>query len=210
MKIRVAANGLALGLAALLALAGTVPAQQDTAQAAPHVRGRGHGMGMGMGMMMRGGGMGGFMRADHVGPPLLLGLKDELGLSEEQVSRLEKIHEDHRALMKGQMEKLREHRETVGKARAERDWKALEKAIDESAELRAGLAKGILNVERQSLGVLTDAQREKFETWQEGARLLREQRMKHMRHMRGQGMRGRGMGEQGMQRHRRGARPESQ
>lgn len=206
MKIRIAANGLAAALAALLAFAGPGVAQQDTAQAAPAMRGRGmgmHGRGMGMGMMMqrrgmmgaRGMGMGmrAFMRGEHIGPPILLGLKDELGLSDEQVSRLEKIRDAHRAQMKSQMEALRNHREAVRKARVEGDWDALEKAIDEGAKLRAGVAKGILNIERQSLDVLTDAQRQKFQTWQEGARLLRQQRLEHWRQMHGQGMRGQRM-----------------
>jgi Spy/CpxP family protein refolding chaperone len=210
MKLPVTANGLALGLAALLVLAGSAPAQQDTARAGMGMR-RGHGMGMMMGQQMgrgmRMGGMHAGMR-DRIGPPILLGLKEELGLSDEQVNRLEKIREEHRARVKSQTEKLREQRKTYREARVKGDWQALERLIDESARLRADLAKEMLRVERQSLAVLTDAQRQKVETWREGARLLGKQRMMHRQQMRMQ-MRGRG-GMMGRGMHGRGGRPDRQ
>ncbi len=137
------------------------------------------------------------MRGGHVGPRALIGVKDELGLSEDQVAQLEKIREDHYALMQAQVKRMAEHREAMQKARAEGDWDALERGIEEGANLRTGVARGLLNVERQSLGVLNDEQRTKFETWQEGARVFGRQRLEQRQSMRGQGMR-RG---QRMQRH---------
>jgi Spy/CpxP family protein refolding chaperone len=61
---------------------------------------------------------------------MLLGFKEELELSEEQVGRLEQIGEDHQALMDAQMERLREHREAMQQARADSDYDALERAAD--------------------------------------------------------------------------------
>ncbi|MEE9132120.1 MAG: Spy/CpxP family protein refolding chaperone [Gemmatimonadota bacterium] len=206
MKTKIAAVGTILALPILLAAAAaptfaeadaSVLAPQDTAQAKqaqPGAR-RGHGMRMGSGMGMQGMGrqgmrgmMGGIMGADHVGPRMLLGLKSELELTDDQVSRLEKIHEGHHALMQAQMENLQTLRESLQKARAARDWDAVSKAIDEGSRLRTGMAQGIVNVERQSWDVLSATQRETFDTWQEGARLFRQQRMRGSRQMRGRQM----------------------
>ncbi len=207
MKRSTASSGAALGLAVLLAIAGPALAQQDTARAGMgRGMGQGHGMmggQMGMGMMMRmggmHGGMSGMMRG-HLGPPVLLGLKEELGLSDEQVGRLEKIRDEHRKRVRDQMKKLQSERKALREARRKGDWDALEKGIDEASRLRAEMAKEMLGVERRSLGVLTDAQRQKVETWREGARLLGAQWMKHRRQMRGMMMRMRrgGTGGRGM------------
>ena len=143
-----------------------------------------------------------FMRGGHLGPMMLIGVKEELGLSEQQVAQLEKIREDHHALMQAQMKQLADHREAMRKARENDDWDALQKGIDEGADLQAGIARGLLNVERQSLEVLTTDQRNKFETWREGLRVFGRERMQHRWEMRGQGMRG-----MRMQRHRQPAPP---
>jgi len=200
MNIRFAAFGLALAVPVLLSAADVATAQQaqstqqDTTQA---WRGRG---------MMRGGGMGlrarQFMRGGHVGPMMLIGVKEELGLSEEQVAQLEKIREGHHALMQAQMKQLADHREAMRKAREANDWAALEKGIADGANLQAGVARGLLNVERESLGVLSADQLSKFETWREGVRVFGRQRMQHRQGMRREGMRG-----MRMQRHRQPAPP---
>jgi hypothetical protein len=123
---------------------------------------------------------------------MLLGFKEELELSDQQVERLEQLGEEHQALMEAQMERLREHREAMQQARAESDYDALERLIEEGAELQTGIARGLLNVERGSLDVLTDAQREKYTAWREGIEIFRRQQRDRWRQDRSHGMRGRG------------------
>ncbi len=206
MNRRLAAIGLALALPLALSLGDTasaqtrtraVRAQQDTTRAGQIGPRRGM-----RGGWMRGGP--GFGRAPafaamHVGPHQLLGLREELGLSEDQVSQLEKIHEGHQSLMQEQMQQLRTLQDSLREARIRNDYAALDNGIDERAKLEVGIAKGLLNVERQSLQVLNDEQRSKFETWQEGVRVFRRQGIERRREMRGQGMRGRGMRRQSRQ-----------
>jgi len=185
---------------------GATLSAQDTAQAQKRAQMRIHQdstagmrrMGMrgakrmqGMHSMHRGmgAGMGSMLGLSHVGPRMFLNLKSELALTEDQVSQLEKIHEGHHSLMMAQMESLQTLHESGRKAQAERDWDAVDEAIDEAAKVRNGMAKGLVNVERQSWDVLSDAQHEKFDTWKEGARLFRHQRMEGRRMMReGRGM----------------------
>jgi hypothetical protein len=202
MKTRLFAIGTLLALPLFLsaAVAQSALAQQDTTQAGMRRMHRGMRMhadsamrGMGMRSMrsMRGmqrmGGMRAMRGANHIGPHMLIGLKSELELTDDQVARLEKIGEDHRALMQAQMQNMQNLRESMLKARAENDFAALEKGIDEGAKLRSGMAKGMLNVEKQTLEVLSDAQQTKYETWQEGARLFRRQGRQMREHMRGMG-----------------------
>ncbi len=180
-----------LGAPELAQVAGGEPgsawAQQDTTQADQVVPRRGARR-MGPRAGMRGARMGRGLQAGpgHTGPRMMLGLKSELGLSDAQVGRLEKIHEDHRALMESSRSQLQAVHESLAKARQERDYDAMEKGIDELGKLRMAMAKSGLNVERQSLGVLNDAQRQKLETWQEGARLLRQQRAQRWQEWRGE------------------------
>jgi Spy/CpxP family protein refolding chaperone len=194
MYRRISTIAVALALPILLLASGTAYGQEegdrDTDRAHRRMEMRHHrGAGMqGQGMRF---GAGGFVGANHVGPRMLLNIKDELGLSEEQAAQLEKIHEEHHALMTAQMEKLSELRESMQAARLERDWDALDAGIDEGSTLRTGVAKGLLEVERRSLAVLNEEQAAKLESWQEGLRVFRHQRME-MRHEMGQGMR-RGM-----------------
>ncbi len=202
MNRRLATITLALALTLALSDTGWAQArvraaQQDTTQAGQVGPRRGM-----RGGWMRGGR--GFGRAPgfaamHVGPHRLLGLREELGLSEDQVSRLEKIHEGHQSLMQTQMQQLRALQDSLREARVRNDYAALEKGIDDRAKLEVGIAKGRLNVERQSLEVLNDEQRRKFETWQEGVRVFRRQWLERRHEMRGQGMRGRGMRRQSRQ-----------
>ena len=131
--------------------------------------------------MNRGGAMGGMFGFRHVGPRMFIGLKDELELTEEQVSQLEKIHEGHHSLMMAQQEALAKQREAGAKAQAERDWATVEKSIDEGTKVLNGMLRGLVEVERQTWDVLTAEQREKFNTWQEGARLMQQQRWQGMR-----------------------------
>ena len=138
--------------------------------------------GMRMGM---GGSMHGMVGFNHVGPRMFIGLKDELGLTEEQVGQLEKIHEGHHSLMMAQQEALKKQREAGAKAQAERDWAAVEASIDEGTKILNGMQKGLVQVERQTWDVLTGEQREKFDTWQEGARLMQRQRRQGMHSGRG-------------------------
>ena len=206
MNIRFSALGLILAVPLLLSAAepavaqgrpGAGVARQDTTrmrQARPHMGPR-----AGRAAMMRGGGM---MGADHLGPGRLLGLKDELALTDQQVQQLEKLRDGHHSLMQAQSEKMREVGGAMREARSNRDWKALEQGIDEGAKLRVGMAKSIVQLERQSLEVLNSEQRGKYDFWQEGARLFRRQGMQR-------GMRGREMRRPGMQRMRRAAPPDS-
>jgi Spy/CpxP family protein refolding chaperone len=192
---KIFALATALTLPALLAISGTALGQeQDTTQARGMRARRGvHSGMMGQRMGQRYLGRVGMRGAGHIGPHMLLGFRDELELSEEQVGRLEELGEGHQALMQAQMERLREHREAVQQARAESDYGALERLIEEGAELQTGVARGLLNVERQSLDVLTDAQREKYTAWREGIEIFRRQQMDRWRQGRDRGMRGRGM-----------------
>jgi hypothetical protein len=187
-----------LTLPALLAVSGTALGQeQDTTRTREMRARRGTHRGMmRQGMDQRAGQRNfhraGMRRAGHIGPHMILLVKEELELSDQQVERLEKIGEEHHALMEAQMERLREHREAMGKARAESDYDALERLIEEGAELHTAVARGLLNVERGSLEVLTDAQREKYTAWREGVEIFRRQQIERWRQNRERGMRGRG------------------
>lgn len=191
MSKRISAILTALLLPATLAAAEFASAQ-DTIQTQRPIRARVHrldaGAGPGMGF---GAGMGGPMRG-HAGPAMLLDLKDELELSAEQVGRLTELRDRHHSQMQEQLKSVNELRTSLREARLENDWDALEQGIDRMAALRTGMAKSVLNVERESLGVLDDQQRQKVRTWQEGYRLLQRQGMRVGRHMRGM-MGGRGM-----------------
>lgn len=205
MKSRFLAVGTTLGAVLVLAVAPSqsAVAQQDTTRASMGRMQRGmrihadstmRGMGMrGMRGMQRPAGawamrgMRGMHRAGHVGPHMLIGLKSELELTEDQVGQLERLAEGHHALMQAQMQNLRNLAESMRTARAENDFEALEEGIDEGARLRAGIAKGMLTLEQQTLEVLSDAQRTKFQTWREGAQLFRRQGRQMREHMRGMG-----------------------
>jgi hypothetical protein len=149
--------------------------------------------GMMRGHMMQGRRMG--RMGGHAGVGMLLGLKTELELTDEQVAGLEKIHQDHQALTEATHERVTAAQEAMKEAHEAEDWEAIEAGIDELTSLHAAMAKSQLGVQRDALGVLTDAQREKLDTWREGARLMLRQGMEMRRHqrMQGQGMRGRGM-----------------
>lgn len=125
--------------------------------------------------------MGARLGRAHVGPHFLIGLKDDLELSDEQVAQLEGVHESHQALMTGMREQLQEQAEALREARQADDYDAMEEAIDEMARLRTAQAKSFIDVERQTLNALTDTQRQKFETWKEGAQVFRRQGMRQMR-----------------------------
>jgi Spy/CpxP family protein refolding chaperone len=195
---KVFALATVLTLPALLAVSGTALGQNQDTTSARGMWGR---RGMQQGMMgQRMGRMGerylgrvGMRGAGHIGPHQLLAFKDDLELSDQQVAQLEQIGEQHQAAMQQQLERLRAHREAMQQARAESDYDALERLIGEGAELRAEVARGLLNVERQSLDVLTDAQREKYTAWREGVEIMRRHRMDRWRQDRDRGMRGRGM-----------------
>lgn len=179
MNIRVPALGLTVALALVLSTTDTAMAQAR--QRAPLGQ-------RGMGLRARA-----LAGPAHVGPGMLLRLKSELELSDEQVGRLEKLQEDHQTAMEAMRDRLSEMRESVAEARSERDWDALENSIDEFARLGAERAKSFLNLERESLGVLNDEQREKLDALQGAARLLREQRFHRWQDMRGRMRRDRGL-----------------
>ncbi|MGD2151744.1 MAG: Spy/CpxP family protein refolding chaperone [Gemmatimonadales bacterium] len=192
---KILALATVLTLPALLAVSGTaLGQQQDTTQARGMRARRGAQPGMmGQRMGLREFGRGGMRGVTRVGPYMLLRFKEELELSDQQVERLEELGEGHRALMEAQIERLREHREAVQEARAENDYGALERLIEEGAELHAEMGRGLLDVERRSLDVLTDAQREKYVAWREGIEIMRRQRIDRWRQDRDRGMRGRGI-----------------
>ncbi|UCC83330.1 MAG: Spy/CpxP family protein refolding chaperone [Gemmatimonadota bacterium] len=184
-----------LTLSALLAVSGTALGQEEDTTRTRGMRARRgvHSGMMGQRMGQRGVDRAGWGRAGHVGPHMLLGFKEELELTDQQVEQLEQLGEGHRALMQAQMERLQEHREAVRQARAESDYDALERLIEEGAELQAGVARGLLNVERETLDVLTDGQREKYTAWREGIEIFRRHQRDRWRQDRESGMRGRGM-----------------
>ncbi len=196
MKTKIFALAIALPLALAWegpgSLAAQQPAQvgqQDTAQVGQRGRMRAAGRrGRAQAARRQGAGLHVGMDAGHLGPRMLLGLKDELALSEEQVGQLEKIHEDHHPLMQAQMQNLRGLQESLREARSQRDWDTLNQKIDEASNLRTGMAKGLVNVEKQAWEVLNNEQREKTATWQEGARLFQRQRMRGRDEMGQQGM----------------------
>ena len=132
--------------------------------------------------MRQGTRMGAGMGGGHLGPHLMIGLKDDLELSAEQVTQLEGVHESHYALMTGMREQLEKGREALLEAREANDYDAMESAIDDMSRMRTAQAKSFIDVERQTLSVLTDAQRQQFETWKEGADLFRRQGRQMMRH----------------------------
>ncbi|NIR45043.1 MAG: hypothetical protein GWN99_11705 [Gemmatimonadetes bacterium] len=195
-----------LGTAALPALliAVAVPAtgqeaQEDSAQLrrpAPQ-RGMMHRGMMHRGMMRRGMGpmqqsgaamrMGGLMGPGHVGPRFLIGLKDELELSDEQVTRLEGIQESHHALMTGLREQMQKGHEALREARIADDYGAMEEAIEEVGRTRTQMARSMLDVERQTQSVLSADQRAKLDSWREGARLFLRRGLEMRRGMRGEG-----------------------
>ncbi len=189
----------ALALAALLALPAVGAAQEAEQDTTAQMRRAHRGMMRQMGrqgrMSMRGMRQGmrhmrtsARMGAAHLGPHFLIGLKDDLELSEEQVTQLEGVHTSHQALMTGMREQMQKQAEALAEARRADDYDAMESAIDELARLRTAQAKSFIDVERQTLGVLNDAQRQKFETWKEGAEVFRRQGMRQMRmHMEGEG-----------------------
>ena len=174
--------GLALLLPALL-FAAPATAQQDTTQTRPRM------MRPGLHRMHQGSMMGqmGTMRmgAAHVGPRLLIDVKSELQLSDDQVASLAKIRDEHHTAMQEMRENMMGLREKMWNARNEDDWSTLEKLIDQRADLQAKIAKSLLNVERQSLDVLSADQRQKVETWQQGHRLFRREFMPEGRGMMG-------------------------
>jgi len=168
---------LSLALALPLVFAAPTLAQQDTTRAGQGMMMR---RGMHQGMHQGGAMMGpGMMRmgANHVGPGMLLNLKSELELNDQQVGQLTKLREDHHSLMQAMHQNMTDLRDKMIEARGDDDFSALEQLIDERAELHANMAKSRLNVERQALDVLSADQRQKVETWREGARLFRRGHM---------------------------------
>jgi Spy/CpxP family protein refolding chaperone len=189
----------AVALAALLTVPATGAAQEadqdTTAQMRRAHRGMMHQVGrqgrMGMHGMRQGARqmrMGARMGSAHLGPHFLIGLKDDLELTEQQVTQLEGVHTSHQALMTGMHEQMQKQAEALAEARKADDFDAMESVIDEISRLRTAQAKSFIDVERQTLGVLTDEQRQQFDTWKEGAAVFRRQGMRQMRmHMEGEG-----------------------
>jgi Spy/CpxP family protein refolding chaperone len=210
MNRRIVTPAILPALLLLLAVpAGAQEAEQDSAEVRQAPRGMMHRGMMHRGMMHRGmgqmgqpggAGMGAMMGAGHVGPRLLIGLKDELELSDEQVARLEGVRESHHALMTGLREQLVKQHEALREARGADDYDAMDAAIEEAGRLRTQMTRSHIDVERQTLAVLDDDQRARLDTWQEGVRLFRRQGMQMRRHM------GEGDGPGG-QMHRRRHRP---
>lgn len=180
------ATAAALVLALPLAAAAQGHGQQER-QGQPMME---HGM-MGQGMH---GAMG--MMMARPGPGMLLRVKGTLGLDEDQVQRLEAMHEEARSAME-------QHREAARAARMEAhqammgetpDLEAFQAALEEAARHDVQATMAMARVHVQAADVLTAEQAATLETLMEG-----------MHEMRGEGMhrmQGEGMGE-GMQ-HRRG------
>jgi hypothetical protein len=93
----------------------------------------------------------------------LTGLKDRLGLSDEQVSRLEKLQTDHQtAAEKARAEMIKAEAEVLSlRVNPDRDLKALEAAIKKVGDLRTAQQITGLRNQEACLQVLTPEQRQK-------------------------------------------------
>lgn len=149
----------------------------------------GGGMHGGMGGAMMGHSM---MRADMMGhgmmtgtfaPQFLLGLRDELGLSDDQAARLEETQDELRSAMQARAQELHDLHDSLMQARENEDWGALEDGIDRAAELQAELAKARVESARETLAVLSAEQRQKLESWRQGALMYRQGMQGMLRHM---------------------------
>lgn len=148
--------------------------------------GMGAGM-MGAGMMgqaMMGGGMMGHgMQAGMYAPEFLLGLKDQLGLSDAQAKSLEGVRTDLQTAMRAQMQKLRDLHNSLIQAREKEDWSALESGIDQATKLQADVAKAQIEAVKKTLGVLNAEQRQKLESWRQGAMMYQQGMQGMLQHM---------------------------
>ena len=95
-------------------------------------------------------------------------LKDQLGLTDEQVSRLEKLRADHQtAAQKARAEMIKAEAELRSlKVSPDRDMRAMEAAIKKIGDLRTAQQIANLRNREACLQVLTPEQREKLKTLQ--------------------------------------------
>ena len=122
------------------------------------------------------------IRSGRGGIGMLLNFKEELKLSDDQVSQLEKIRSEHSVYMQERSEELRELRSSMRDARGQEDWDALEQAIDEHADLRSEIAKSLLRVNRETQAALTAEQKATLDNWRQGYRLFNRELMRGRRH----------------------------
>ncbi|MEW5794906.1 MAG: Spy/CpxP family protein refolding chaperone [Candidatus Zixiibacteriota bacterium] len=162
---------------------------------------QGRGMGQGPGQCCMGGGMhrGGPMGDDdHPGIGHLIGLADELGLSEQQRDQLKKMQVEFRMQMidrEAEVEKAEIRLRTLMMDKNAPEAE-VGRMIDDVARLRADVQKLKYGHHKQMRGVLTNEQFEKLQKMREERR---EERRGHgMGHGMGQGMgpcQGQGMGQ---------------
>ena len=138
----------------------------------------GQGM-MGAGMMVHG------MQAGMYAPGFLLGLKSQLGLSDDQAKRLEGIQSGLRTAMQSQGQKLRDVHDSLIQARQKEDWSAVENGIDQAAKLQAGAAKAQVEAVKKTLAVLSPEQRQKLDSWRQGAMMFQQGMQGMLQHMGG-------------------------
>lgn len=170
---------MALALAFPLALS----AQQGQGQAHGQMQqgmhqgqGMGQGMGMGMqhGMGMHEGMMG--MMMSRPGPGMILRLKETLELTDDQVSRLEAMHNEARESMQAhqqaaQQARMRAHQAMMADAP---DLDAFQAALEEAADHTIQAAMAMARVHTEAAGVLTDVQTEKLHTLMEAMEEMHE------------------------------------
>jgi Spy/CpxP family protein refolding chaperone len=98
----------------------------------------------------------------------LAGLKDRLGLSDEQVTRLERLRTDHQtAAEKARAELIKAEADVLSlRVNPDRDLKALEAAIKKVGDLRTAQQIAALRNQEACLQVLTPEQRQKLKALQ--------------------------------------------
>lgn len=183
----------ALLVAAVLVLPTAVAAQQgqehrhgresqqteDRPMPGMMMRMQGHGEMMGMGMM-------GMMATPT--PTMLLHQREALALSEEQVERLEALHEGMAGTRGEHMESMRAaHERLAEQARdPDLDLAAYESTLRSLADAHVGMHVEMARVGQQARDVLTAEQQEKLRTGMQFMRGMQGMRGEMMRGMRGQ------------------------
>jgi Spy/CpxP family protein refolding chaperone len=162
-------SGSLLVALALVSVAATTAAAQDH----PH--------GHGMHQHMHGHPM---MMAMMDGPHLALREREQLGLSADQVRRLEAVQEGLREAHHAPMERMREiHQELSAAMNEELDEARARAALQRMAEVHTEMGLAMLRARQETRVILTSEQRERLAE-------LGHEHMEHMRHMmeRGEGM----------------------
>lgn len=179
-------RSMLIGIAAILLAFGGQPLWADEPQGGPKEQGKGYGE-HGGGMKGHHGGAGHFLR--H-----LLMHQKEIGLSEDQVAKINTIHlELDKTRIRTEAEIQVSDRELHALVRDDKaDLAAIEAKLRQGADLEVGLRLAAVKARRDAMALLTPEQREKEKAEHEKMMQKRgEHRMgerKGMEHGMGQGM----------------------